>query len=228
MRRNKRAALCAVTVLLAMNVFAAGYAQARGGPSDAAPAAPTTPKLTILSPADDSYVSGETILRANVDPPDAASAVIFFVDGRQQCVVAAAPFECEWDAGRTIAEHQLRVVATLAAGGRVVQTLRTKGVTFADNEDVDAVQVTVTVMDGPNRYVRGLPMSAFHVSENGRPQKISYFANENVPLELIAAVDISGSMGPVMPKLKQAVREFLAAVPSRNEVTLLGFNDTVF
>ena len=77
----------------------------------------------------------------------------------------SAPFECDWDAGRTITEHQIRVVATLTAGGRVVQTVRTKGVVFNDNEDVDAVQVTVTVMDGPNRYVRGLPMSAFRVFE---------------------------------------------------------------
>jgi len=190
--------------------------------------APPAAQLTILSPVEDSYVSGETILRATLEPPDAASAVIFFVDGRQLCVVPVAPFECEWDAGRTITEHQIRIVATLNAGGRVVQTLRTKGVTFADNEDVDAVQVTVTVMDGPNRYVRGLPMTAFHVWENDKPQAISYFSNQNVPIELIAAVDISGSMGPVMPKLKNAVKEFLAAVPSGEQVTLLGFNDTVF
>jgi VWFA-related protein len=168
------------------------------------------------------------MLRAELTPPDNASAVIFFVDGRQRCVVPVAPFECQWDAGRTITEHQIRVVATLTAGGRVVHTFRTKGVSFNDNEDVDAVQVTVTVMDGPNRYVRGLPMSAFHVFENEQPQKISYFSNTNVPLELIAAVDVSGSMGPVMPKLKRAVQEFLAAVPSGEQVTLLGFNDTVF
>jgi Ca-activated chloride channel family protein len=190
--------------------------------------APAAAQLTILWPEDDTYVSGEIVLRAELNPPDAASAVIFSVDGRQQCVVPAAPFECSWDAGRTINEHQIRVVATLTAGGRVVRTLRTKGVKFDDNEDVDAVQVTVTVMDGPDRYVRGLPMSAFHVFENGEPQKISFFANTNVPLELIAAVDISGSMGPVMPKLKTAVREFLGAVPSGDQVTLLGFNDTVF
>jgi VWFA-related protein len=76
--------------------------------------------------------------------------------------------------------------------------------------------------------VRGLPASAFRVFEDGRPQEISYFANKEVPLELIAAIDISGSMGPVMLKLKRAVQEFLAAVPSGDEVTLLGFNDTVF
>ena len=195
-----------------------------GGPGQAQAAA----QLTIVSPEEDSYVSGETTLHADLNPPDAASAVIFFVDGRQRCVVPVAPFECDWDAGRTITEHQIRVVATLTAGGRVVQTLRTRGVVFNDNEDVDAVQVTVTVMDGPDHYVRGLPMSAFRVLENGQPQKISYFANTNVPLELIAAIDISGSMRPVMPKLKNAVQDFLAAVPAGEQVTLLGFNDTVF
>jgi VWFA-related protein len=196
--------------------------------SPSAQVSPPAPKLTIVSPAPDAYLNGRTTIRAALDPSDAASAVSFFVDGRQTCVVSAAPFECGFDAGRTIAEHQVRVVATLVAGGRVVQTLRTKGVSFADNEDVDAVQVTVTVTDGPDRYVRGLPVSAFRVFEDGKPQTISHFANEDVPLELIAAVDISGSMGAVMPKLKRAVKEFLAAVPSGNEVTLLGFNDTVF
>jgi Ca-activated chloride channel family protein len=193
-----------------------------------AQAPPPGARLTILSPEPDSFVSGQITLRAAIDPPDAASAVIFFVDGRQTCVVPAEPYECRWDAGRTISEHQIRVVATLTAGGRVVQAFRTKGVAFADNEDVDAVQVTVTVTDANNNYVRGLPISAFRVFEDGKPQKISYFANKEVPLELIAAIDISGSMGPVMPKLKKAVQEFLAAVPSGDEVTLLGFNDTVF
>jgi Ca-activated chloride channel family protein len=35
-------------------------------------------------------------------------------------------------------------------------------------------------------------------------------------------------MTSVMPKLKKAVKEFLVAVPARDEVTLLGFNDSVF
>ena len=62
-------------------------------------------------------------------------------------MVTAEPFECEWDAGRSVAEHQIRVVATLAAGGRVVQTVRTKGLGYTENVDVDVVQVTVTVTD---------------------------------------------------------------------------------
>jgi VWFA-related protein len=189
---------------------------------------PAQAKLTIVSPADGAFASGVQMLRATLDPPTAASAVIFFVDGRQVCVVAAAPFECEWDAGRAVNEHQVRVVATLTGGGRVVQSVRTKAIGFADNVDVDAVQVTVTVGDGKGRYVRGLPQSAFHVFQDDQAQKITHFVSENVPLELIVAIDISGSMAASMPKLKAAVKEFLADVPSGNEVTLIGFNDTIF
>ena len=42
------------------------------------------------------------------------------------------------------------------------------------------------------------------------------------------AVDISGSMTTSMPMLKRAVKEFLVAVPAKDQVTLLGFNDSVF
>jgi Ca-activated chloride channel family protein len=207
-------------------VFGAAACLAAQAP---APATPPAVALSILSPANGAYASGSTPLVASVEPADAVSAVTFFVDGRQLCVVPAAPFSCDWDAGRRVAEHQIRVVATLADGsGRVVQTVRTKGLSYVENVDVDVVQVTVTVADQHGRFIRGLPQSAFHVFENDRPQKISHFQSENVPLELIVAIDISGSMAPSMPRLKQSVQEFLGAIPAGNQVTLLGFNDTVF
>jgi VWFA-related protein len=197
-------------------------------PSDAqAPTDRSTPQITIVSPANGSFVSGPTLLRARIDPSDAGRGVTFFADGRQVCAIAQQPYECEWDAGETIAEHQLRAVATLAAGGRIVQTVRTKGVGFAEKVNVDVVQVTVTVGDGHGKFVRGVPQSAFHVAEDGRPQSISHFTSEDVPLELVVAIDISGSMGPSMPKLKAAVKEFLNTVPPQHQVTLLAFNDNV-
>jgi hypothetical protein len=47
--------------------------------------------VRILSPAADGYVSGSTMLRAQVEPVDAAVIVSFFVDGRQVCSMAKAP-----------------------------------------------------------------------------------------------------------------------------------------
>ena len=186
------------------------------------------PQVTILSPGDGAYVSGPTLLRAKVEPLDAIAGVTFFVDGRQACALTRLPFECDWDAGAAIAEHQVRAVATLKGGGRVVQTVRTKSVGYAERVDVDVVQVTVTVSDGRGKFVPNIPQGAFHVFEDGRPQSISHFASEDVPLELIAAIDISGSMSPAMPKLKSAVKEFLGDVPPEDQVTLLGFNDSIF
>jgi Ca-activated chloride channel family protein len=189
---------------------------------------PAMPQVRILSPHEDAFVSGPTRLRAGVEPPDAVSSVVFSVDGRQVCSATKPPFECEWDAGATIAEHQVRLAVYLTTGGRVVQITRTKGIGFAETVDVDVVQVTVTVRDDRGHHVNGLPKSAFHVAEDGRPQAISHFYSEDVPLDLVVAVDISESMTQAMPTARKAVSTFLGAVPSRDRVTLLGFNDEVF
>jgi VWFA-related protein len=187
-----------------------------------------SPLVEILSPEPGAFVNGQTLLTAGVDPLSAATGVVFFVDGRQTCEVLTPPFECSWDAGPDVSEHQIRLVVNLVGGGRVIRTLRTKALLFDDKVDVDAIQVTVTVADNSGKFVAGIPRSAFHVFEDGKLQTVSHFTSENVPLELITAVDISGSMTPSMAKLKRAVKEFLSAVPSRHQVTLLGFNDAIF
>jgi len=194
------------------------------------PAQETIPAeaVQILSPGEDAYVAGPTMLRARVDATGAVQSVIFYVDGRQVCAFSRAPFECEWDAGPTVNEHDVRVVATFAGGRRAVRNVRTKGVAYTESVDVDVVQVTATVTDGRGHFVRKLPASAFHIFEDGRAQSVSHFESEDVPLDLVVALDISGSMTSAMPKLKQAAKEFLAAVPSKDKVTLLAFNDSIF
>ena len=142
-------------VLLVSAIAAAGSAAlqsqtARPSPALSPQLAGDT-QLKILSPGEDAYVSGPTLLRAQVVPPEAVAGVTFFVDGRQACALTNLPFECDWDAGSTIAEHQVRAVATLKGGGRIVQTIRTKSVGYTERVDVDVVQVTVTVSDGRGR-----------------------------------------------------------------------------
>jgi Ca-activated chloride channel homolog len=186
------------------------------------------PSAKLVSPEPETYATGVVALRAMVDESTPIANVTFFVDGRQVCIVTERPFECEWDAGSEVNAHQIRAVFNLPEGGRVARTVRTKGLTFVDKVNVEVVQVTVTVTDDSGHFVGGIPRASFKILEDGKPQTITYFASEDVPLELIVAVDISGSMGPSMPKLKRAVKEFLGAVPSNDAVTLLGFNDNVF
>jgi VWFA-related protein len=193
-----------------------------------APQTPASPRVQIVSPEPTAFISGPTTLQATVEPATGVTTVAFFVDGRQVCELGVPPFDCEWDAGRDVVAHQIRVVASLDGGGRVVRTIRTRGLQYADKVEVDAVQVTVTVTDNKGKFVPGIPQSSFRVFEDGKLQTLGYFASEDVPLELTVAVDISGSMGPVMPRLKRAVKNFLGSVPINNQVTLLGFNDSVF
>ena len=182
------------------------------------------PEIRIISPEENAYVGGRMVLEAKLEPSADIQSVVFYVDGRQVCTFAQAPFECVWDAGRQVDEHQVRVVATLPGGQRLVRTLRTRALDYTENVDVDIVQVTATVTDNAGNFIKGLPRSAFRVFEDGRPQRLTYFESEDVPLDLLVALDITAAM----PTLKAAAKSFLSAVPTRDRVTLLGFNDRVF
>jgi VWFA-related protein len=189
------------------------------------------PQVRIASPTADAYVSGPVRLVAVMEPVSASLQVAqlaFFADGAQVCVVSTPPFECDWNAGERIAEHLVRAVATLKNGTRLVQTVRTKNVAFAESVDVDVVQISAVVTDDDGRFVRGLKQSDFKVEEDGRPQKLTHFAAENIPLELVAAVDVSGSMRDAMPDVKAAAKGFLGGLQPKDQVTLLGFNDNIF
>ena len=216
-----------MTLKVSLAIGGALMAATAAGVAVRAQSAPA-PTLEIVSPTADAYISGTTTLRATLTPVDAATRILFSVDGKQVCDTSAAPFECSWEAGANIVAHQIRVVADLKSGGRVIKTVRTRALGYAEKVDVEVVQIIATVTDSTGHFVRGLPKSSFHVEEDGKGQAISHFGAEDVPLELIVACDVSGSMTPAMPRLKKAVKEFLGAVPSRDQVTLLGFNDSIF
>jgi VWFA-related protein len=119
-------------------------------------------------------------------------------------------------------------VAQFADGTRAVATLRTKGLDYADRVEVSAVQLAVVVTDADGRFVPGLPRAAFRVFEDDRPQILASFVSQNVPLELVAALDVSLSMTPSMEDLKGAARVFLSSLPPEGQVTLIAFNDNIF
>src|SRR5205814_4289624 len=58
----------------------------------------------------------------------------------------------------------------------------------------EAVLVHVTVRDTKSRLVAHLPKDAFQVFENGQPQAVTYFDDEDRPVTVGLVVDSSGSM----------------------------------
>lgn len=187
-----------------------------------------SPAVTIVAPPDGSYVTGPITLQAHVIDPSQVRQLTFFADGRGICTLVRAPFECAWDAGVGVREHVIRVVATMNDGARVVATIRTRSAGYTESVDVDVVQVTATVTDSANKFVHGLPRETFRVKEDNVAQRLTAFVGENIPLELVVAVDVSDSMTNAMPTLIAAVKTFLSALRPTDQVTLIAFNDNIF
>jgi Ca-activated chloride channel homolog len=184
-------------------------------------------RVTITSPVADTIVTGASRLEAEISPPAEVRSVSFFVDGRLVCTVEQAPYGCAWDAGPVVRGRHVRVVAQLAAGGRLVGNVRTKDLGYQERIRVDAVLVPVIVTER-GKFVRGLKKGDFQLFEDGVAQPVGSLVSEESPLELVLAVDISGSMEAALPTVKQAVKQLLAKLRPGDAVTLVGFNDTTF
>ena len=204
-----------------LNFGAVVVGAALAGPAEQAPA------LRIVSPAADTIVSGLTRLEVAIEPSAAVQKVTFSANGRVVCTAEQPPFGCTWDPGEIVRGHHIRVVATLAEGGRLVGNVRTKDLGYADKVDAEAVLVPLIVTSG-GQFVRGLKQQDFVLLEDGVPQPIASLVSEDAPLDLVLAIDISGSMESALAEVKPAVKQLLSKLRPGDAATLLGFNDTTF
>lgn len=185
--------------------------------------------LMIVEPAPDAVFAGQSILRAEVAPEAGlVTSVEFYVDGVLACAVNGPPYECTFDAGPRIAERLIRAVANFAAGNRAVETVRTRTFKVAETTGADAVLVPVIVTDWQGRFASNLPREAFRVFEDGVLQTVTSLQAENVPVDIVVAVDISGSMADSMPKMKQIIKGFLKSLKKIDHVTIMAFNDRTY
>jgi Ca-activated chloride channel family protein len=187
--------------------------------------------IKIAAPEADAYAVGSVPIKAVIEPARRAgeiARIVIYADGRQVCTLMdPARAECMWDAGPNVTSHVLRAVAERIGGGRIVTSIRTKGLDLAEAVNVEVVQVTAVVNDR-GRFIKDLPRTAFRILEDGVPQAITHFSSEGSPLELVVAVDVSASMAPAMGQLKTSVKKFLSALGPKDQVTLTAFNDSLF
>ena len=212
-----------------MKLLASGALLAVAWAATPLAAAQEKARLAIVEPAAGRYLSGRQVLRARFEP-EALDVVrlMFTADGQPVCARQAPPWECEWDAGDDVVSHNIRAVAVLADGSRLVDSVRTQAAGFAPAVEVDVVQVAATVTDGDGRLVKGLGRGDFRIFEDGRSQEVTHFIGAEAERELVVAVDMSGSMTAAMPACREAVKRFLATLRPIDHATLLAFNDAVF
>jgi Ca-activated chloride channel homolog len=186
--------------------------------------------LRITAPAADAVISGPTRIEIAIEPAAILASVRtvrFTVDGRDACIVERAPFVCVWDPGDVVRGHHLRVVATLGEGGRLIDNVTTKDLGYTERVRTDAVLVPVIVTrDG--QFVRGLKQQDFEIVEDGVKQSIASMVSEDAPLNLVLAIDVSGSMEHALDDVKVAVKELLSKLRAGDAATIIGFNDTTF
>ena len=94
---------------------------------------------------------------------------------------------------------------------------------------VDLVNVTVTVTDRDGRFVSGLRQEDFVVYDDDRPQEITHFSNEHVPVSLGILLDASGSMtSEKMAAARAAISRFVTELLGPDdEVFFVEFSDSV-
>lgn len=187
----------------------------------------TSPVLRITSPEPDTIVSGVIRLAVIVAPQAEVETVRFSVNGRIVCTVERPPFACTWDAGPVVRGHHVRVVATLTGGRSLVGNVRTKDLGYVQRTHADAVLVPVVVTHR-GEFVRGLQTKDFEVFEDGVRQPLASTVSEDAALDLIVAIDISGSMEDALDGVKSAVKQFMSKLRPGDAATLVGFNDTSF
>jgi Ca-activated chloride channel homolog len=185
------------------------------------------PTVSITAPQKETVVSGPTPITVAVSRGAAVRTVSVFVDGRLVCTIERPPFGCTWDPGAVVRGHHVRVVATLADGTQLTDNLRTKDLGYTERAQVDAVLVPIIVTDH-GRFVRGLQRGDFEVLEDGVPQQLVAFASEDSALDLVLAIDVSGSMENALEDVKAAVKQLLSRLRPGDAATLIGFNETTF
>jgi VWFA-related protein len=97
--------------------------------------------------------------------------------------------------------------------------------TFVFRTEVREVTLHATVVDKRQRLVTTLDRGAFKVFEDGRPQRITSFRREDIPVALGIVIDNSGSMRDKRPSVNAAALNLVRASNPQDQVFIVNFNN---
>jgi Ca-activated chloride channel homolog len=96
--------------------------------------------------------------------------------------------------------------------------------TFRSGTKVVSLYATVTEA---GRLVPGLEKDDFVVLDDGKPQELTVFSGEVLPITVVVMLDTSGSMTANMPTLKQGAEQFFLRLLRADRARLGAFNDKI-
>jgi VWFA-related protein len=92
----------------------------------------------------------------------------------------------------------------------------------------EVVLVHASVLDGKSHLVSGLPETAFRVFENGQPQPITFFHNQDNPVTVGLVLDCSTSMQRKRDAVIAAGIAFAESSHPADEMFTVNFNEQVW
>jgi Ca-activated chloride channel family protein len=99
---------------------------------------------------------------------------------------------------------------------------------FRISVDVALVVLHATVTGRQGGFVSDLGAQDFAVSEDGKPQAIRLFKNEDVPVTVGLVVDQSTSMRSKLAEVSAAARSFVHSSNPDDEMFVVNFNESVW
>jgi VWFA-related protein len=105
------------------------------------------------------------------------------------------------------------------------------GIAAADDEttpvfrsDVSMGRIDALVMDRSQHPIRGLQKDDFLLRQDGKPIPIRDLAHEDLPVDVLLLLDVSGSMRVHVQKVANAAHEALAVLGDQDRVGIMVFD----
>ncbi|MDE3168850.1 MAG: VWA domain-containing protein, partial [Acidobacteriota bacterium] len=91
----------------------------------------------------------------------------------------------------------------------------------------ELVPVPVAITDRDGNFVSGLTVRDFTIIDDGQPQAITFFEQQDTPVTVGLLIDHSGSMGPKLPAVAAAISSFAKFSNPQDQMFVIDFGDTV-
>ncbi len=108
------------------------------------------------------------------------------------------------------------------------QVGRGKNGQFTLSRNVEEVILNATVIDDHQRLVTTLGKDDFKVSEDGVPQTVNSFLQQDIPVSLAILVDNSGSMRTKRQAVNQSALDLVRASNPQDESVVINFADEAY
>jgi len=192
-------------------------------------------RVSIVRPRETEMLYGVVELAADVACPEGRTtgSLAFLVDGNPAGERTAPPWKVTWNAGSGFASHLVEARLTDSRGGRVSAFVLTPGAALTEavrvtSTPIDLVELSVSVLDGEGRPVRGLARDDFVVEEEGRPQALSEVRPETRPLSIAVLIDVGSSVRAFWPALGEAAPALARTLRRGDAIKVVAFSGPAY